>query len=255
MLTRNQFISAIVDGIACDEYMPIYRRKRLPTTVPIYGWAPRLLHYFWPKPANGFAANMKQVAELAAEGTQIANTLESRKWSDDAALSWAGKVFQWGRVRQPDATADQVRRVLLAATRRIDNGAPMNSGWTKVAAFATSHLEDTDGAQVIWDSRVSHSLVTRLDAILREGQYTSVPSFLSGLGEVPGRGGSRTKKSRALKWPSAYRRWDSQFAASDFVKEIRNELNLRGIKAPRSDGTDDRWSIRTVEMVLFMDGY
>jgi hypothetical protein len=126
----------------------------------------------------------------------------------------------------------------------------MNSGWTKVAAFATGHMPN---GQVIWDSRVAHSLIRRIDNILVNSGRQEIPEFLKGVGWVPGRGGTRHHpRTYKLKWPNGYRSWQAQFAGSSLVHAIRDELNKRQMGAT---SPQEPWSVRTVEMVLFMDGY
>lgn len=131
----------------------------------------------------------------------------------------------------------------------------MNSGWTKVAAFLTAHLEAENRSQAICDSRVSYSLVRGMDGILHSCDYHSVPDWLADIGEIPGRGGYRWTAKRNLKWPRAYGRWESHLATSKLVREIRDELNRRGYLALKPDGSNSPWTVRSVEMVLFMDGY
>jgi hypothetical protein len=137
----------------------------------------------------------------------------------------------------------------------------MNSGWTKVAAFGSADLESTTGkTQVIWDSRVSASIVARLDTLLHEAGLTMVPAELADLKYVPGQGGTRSptwhKGLKCKGWRNGYGRWDAQIAGSVFVREIRDELNRRLRESSGGDPTEDRlWTVRKVEMVLFMDGY
>jgi hypothetical protein len=134
---------------------------------------------------------------------------------------------------------------------------PMNSGWTKVAAMATAFLEGHPSRvpHVIWDSRVTTSLVTRLEDLLLE-DGVSDPSYLfPHIVPAPGRGGSRPRKTR-LGWAHAYMSWPSQFAGSSLVREIRDILNRESYPAmPAPDGGTTPWTIRGVESVLFMDGY
>jgi hypothetical protein len=242
----------IVDQIDREPFQPGYRGR--PVGPPVCGWPARLESYFWPNPTFGVQENLARLRPLGARAATLAQR-EGLVWGDtdrDAALSLALDVFSWGRVPQRDITVRKVHDVFKAALEGVVvDGTPMNSGWTKVAAIATMHLEESNGSHVIWDSRVSNSLVTRLDYVLAQNGVTAIPLDLGRLGEVPGRGGSRRKLSRKLRWPDAYRRWDSQFAATKFVQAIRDELNDRGIIANGAE----RWSMRAVEMVLFMDGY
>lgn len=233
-----------------------YRTRRLPSD-PIIGWQARLCRYFWPRPDVGYNANVAAILPLEAEGRSIA--LATRPWdvsTQERALKFAQDIFRWGGVPQKKVTAEQVDQVIqMALLTSFPAGAPMNSGWTKVAAIVTAHLEEEGRSQAIWDSRVAWSLVRRLDALLFEAGHEHVPPCFPHIGRVPGRGGTRWMTPLRLNWPYAYGRWDAHFAASALVREMRDELNRRGIMAPRPDGSDGPWAVRQVEMVLFMDGY
>jgi len=52
-----------------------------------------------------------------------------------------------------------------------------------------------------------------------------------------------------------YKRWQSHLAATELIRESRDELNSRGISALGPDGEEAPWTVRSVELVLFMDGY
>lgn len=132
----------------------------------------------------------------------------------------------------------------------------MNSGWTKVAAFATAHLEPERGL-VIWDSRVAHSLIRRIDRILLNQDHREVTTPFVHIGRVPGRGGSRTQRNPyELKgWHSGYGKWSSVYAGSALVRAIRDELNNRERESAADNAGWQPWTLREVEMVLFMDGY
>ena len=212
--------------------------------------------YFWPKPSCDYASTLKEVKCLEAEGRAIAEA--HMPWNDTVkaqACTFAKRVFEWGHVPQKNVTAEEIERVLNAALSGNIADAPMNSGWTKVAALATAHLEAENRSQAIWDSRVSWSLVRRIDDLLARNRFSEIPPWLRYIGKVPGRGGTRWSNSLKLNWPGAYRRWDSQIAATNLIRELRDELNRRGIIAPGPYGEKAPWTVRSVEMVLFMDGY
>jgi hypothetical protein len=255
MLSRQEFVSILVNVIDEDVFTPVYRKRLVGGA--IHGWHARLEAYFWPTPETSIDAAQSELRPLLERGQQLAETRNS--WTNDMcsdAVSWATAVLKWGGVPQKNVTADVVRAVIDAAISRDPGVAPMNSGWTKVAAFATAHLESQRGANAIWDSRVSWSIVRRADRILSEAGIRSIPPWLSEVGKVPGRGGTRWSQKLNLPWPLAYRRWSSHFAATDLIHDIRDELNRRGLaKLSRLRGTVDPWTTRSVEMVLFMDGY
>ena len=133
----------------------------------------------------------------------------------------------------------------------------MNSGWTKVAALATAFLEgEPDRApHVIWDSRVSTSIVWRFDRMLAATPDVDPRRPFPGLGVIGGRGGTRPRCLK-LRWAHPYGRWWGQEAGSAIVREIRDVLNEGALGwMPLPDGGEGRWTIRGVESVLFMDGY
>lgn len=85
-----------------------------------------------------------------------------------------------------------------------------------------------------------------------------LPEDIKNLGHIPGRGGTRKDGQRKYEynWPSKYRRWDAQFSASNFVIALRDVLNSDLSKFGGMPGSpfDGKWTVRGVEMVLFMDG-
>ena len=255
MLNRDEFVSALISGIEGSLFTPTYRKRVIGEGV--LGWQARLDAYFWPTPAISKDSAYNQLRPLLERGRRLA---EARgKWTNHMsgeAVSWANAVLKWGGVPQKIVTAQIVGSVIDAAMSRNPNLAPMNSGWTKVAAFATAHLEREGGANAIWDSRVSWSIVRRADEILFDAGLRSIPLWLSAIGKVPGRGGTRWSHQLKLPWPMAYRLWDSHFAATDLIHDIRDELNRSDwAKSSNRSGPAEIWTTRSVEMVLFMDGY
>jgi hypothetical protein len=248
---RSAFVRYLVQTIEEDPYQPAYQNKKIGNKV--YGWRDRLNAYFWPSPQVDFARTTESVSRLVSTGSELARTIDD--WSPDhcrQAVEWANAVLKWGGVPQKRVTADIVHAVIRAAITRDPLGAPMNSGWTKIAAFATAHLEGEGRANAIWDSRVSWSIVRRADVLLHASGLHDIPPWLAGIGRIPGRGGSRWKCALDLRWPLAYGRWASHFAAADLIRDIRDALNQGA--APRAQRSTV-WTIRCVEMVLFMDGY
>jgi hypothetical protein len=254
IVDRDGLIAALVDEIERDPYQAHYRLG--PVGTPLTGWSERLRGYFWPSPALGFARTMSDLSPLLDDGRTLAEAL--RPWDKPTqllAVAFAQRVFRWGGVPQREVIWETVDRVIQSAINSPIEGAPMNSGWTKVAAFSTAHLEGVDGSQAIWDSRVSWSLVRRIDRILCRAGWSEVPTWLQHIGKVGGRGGTRWKVPVRLTWPNAYANWSSQFAASCLIREIRDHLNMQGLLAPQPTGSTGAWTVRAVEMVLFMDGY
>lgn len=258
--SRHGHLQALVQRIQDEPYQPIYWRK--PFGVPVVGWDARLKAYFWPDPSQDYAQSARCTVVFAATARELADALGVEgHWNDvqqAKAVGLAKDIFGWGDVRQneDDVTASNIEQVFRAALE--NNGAAkakMNSGWTKVAAFATAHLEE-DGQrhpQTIWDSRVATALVSRIDAQLDEGMTPA--DLFPGIGTVSGQGGTRPR-ALTRRWPSSYGKWSGQVAGSALVRDIRDILNRGDYpKMPLPDGGVGPWTTRGVEMVLFMDGY
>lgn len=249
-------VSALVCWLEQDPFVPAYRGKPL-TGSACLGWTSRLAGYFWPRPGIGLAANHAVLNPLLVNAGRLRHTL-ARTWTpaeEASAVSFARGVFAWGGVPQRHVTARQVREVFESAVQGVRvGGAPMNSGWTKVAALASAGLNQE---LAIWDSRVAHSLIGRLDILLSSPglQRLRGAAPLAGIGFIPGRGGTRTSGLPYLgRWRNGYRRWDVQFSGGELVRLIRDELN-RQHRSGQIRGPLRSWSTRDVEMVLFMDGY
>lgn len=251
-------IRAFVELIACDPYQAMYRRRPISGKGPVYGWDARLDAYFWPRPGiDRHKTNDALVPLVDRLGPLVKAVVAGTPWcsdEQDAARDCAKDIFSWGRVPQDPATVTwkNVQAVIRASVDDDKHAtAPMNSGWTKVAAIATA---GTSNEQVIWDSRVATSIVRRLDTILVSAGYSELPDAFLHLGIVPGQGGTRPLRAEELQlaWGSGYANWRSQVAASVFVRKLRDLLNERGSSWSRRTGY---WTVRDVEMVLFMDGY
>jgi len=260
LMDTNIVIRNFVQAIAVDPWRPTYRRRPIGRT-PVCGWDARLDGYFWPQPGVDRHATkiaLDPIVSLLQPLTRA--VLRSSPWNaeeSESACCAARLIFHWGRVpqRPESVTPENVRNVIEAAVRddRYSN-APMNSGWTKLAALATAQLENP---HVIWDSRVSTSIVRRLDRLFCSSGITEIPDSLNALGIVPGRGGSRPIRATYLHWPNGYSRWSSQVVASEFVRRVCCELNA-GADFHGNRVLTERpgaWTVRDVEMVLFMDGY
>lgn len=231
------------------------------------GWPTRLREYFWPSPAYTYSSSVIALAPLLAEAKRLAALAKWSPSDENAAVKLANEIFRWGNVPQDPATVtpSAILAVFDAAiTGNIPPvGTPMNSGWTKVAAFASAHLEGVTRRepQVIFDSRVATSILSRIEDLLSAAKVTAIPTYLQDIGRIPGRGGTRPR-TFSLNWPNGYMKWDSQFAATRFVLKVRDHLNQNLAKyghmpTPDRSGKMGKgvWTVRGVEMVLFMDGY
>lgn len=258
--SRIGCLASLVHQIQEEPYQPTYRKNAFGASVT--GWDARLRAYFWPLPAQDYARTCSAVQQLVDRARALSEAVsDGRLWSQEEgrmAVALAHDIFTWGGVPQkPDTvTPATVRQVFQAALDNDGNAtARMNSGWTKVAAFATAHLEE-DGErhpQVIWDSRVATAIIGRLDAQL--GRDADLGHLFGAIGTVPGEGGTRPRPL-VNGWRYGYGKWSAQVAGSALVREIRDILNRGDYpKMPLPKGGAGPWTTRGVEMVLFMDGY
>jgi hypothetical protein len=249
----RDFVRQFVEDVARDPFIAHYRKKPRPGP-PAIGWDARLDDYFWPRPEVDRHATVAALAPIVASFTPLSSAVQhGTPWTpaqDIAAHKAAMDVFTWGKVPQDPSSvhAANIRQVIEAAWNDdAFSSAPMNSGWTKVATLATGDLH------VIWDSRVSTSVVRRLDRLMQAANITTLarPYCFVGLVNV-GRGGGRPIHSGtlALRWPNGYQSWLAQVAGSAFVRCVRDEINTG-----RWTARSRPWTLCDVEMVLFMDGY
>lgn len=256
---RTGYLEALVRDIHTDPFQPVYRKR--PFGAQVTGWDARLMAYFWPGPHHGYRETRAAMQTLTESSGRLAQALSERgHWSEaeqTEAVDLAHAVFEWGGVPQdPDTVTPATVQAVYEAALRDDPAAQanMNSGWTKVAAFASAHREDQDGGRphAIWDSRVATAIISRLERVVP--QHVDIAGLFPGVGTVPGRGGTRPREL-ARQWPSGYRSWRGQVAGSQIVRDIRDILNAKGYGLPQFEGGPVRWTTRDVEMVLFMDGY
>ena len=261
MTLRQQLLSQLVNELHHEPLRLYYRKK--PFGKPVTGWDSKLRSYFWPDPATNYAATHTLLEPWFSEAGQLSQRLlEGQNWTSEErtqAKDLAWEVLKWGGVtRQSLFSEDTVEAVFRRALGfKVSQPVPMNSGWTKVAALATAYLEDKAGARahVIWDSRVSTSLVTRLDKLLVDAGHYQPKKLFPKIGPVTGRGGTRPRTFK-LAWSHAYGSWQAQEAGSVLVRELRDLLNQGGYPPmPLPGGGSRPWTVRGVESVLFMDGY
>jgi len=257
---RAMYLQTLVRHIHEQSWQPVYRQK--PFGAPVRGWDERLKAYFWPLPVNGYEQTCLDMHSIHERARLLALALTGNGgWSEAEgvlAVQLANDIFTWGGVPQaPDTVTPSTVEHVFQAALANDAGATanMNSGWTKVAAFATAHLEQ-DGTglpQVIWDSRVATAIIGRLDAL--PASDATPAGLFPEIGVVTGRGGTRPR-ALTQRWPSGYGRWSSQVAGSALVRELRDILNGGGYPLmPMPGARQGAWTTRGVEMVLFMDGY
>lgn len=255
------WVDKFVERVHADPFVAHYLRK--PIKSKIYGWGNRLESYFWPTPVDGPSVTTDALSSHIDALQLLANkVLVHTPWTPEEqvlAVHAAKGIFQWGRVLRSAPTDAQVRATMEMAIHREAKPAlpPMNSTWTKLASFATDHLTLP---HVIWDSRVATSVTWRLEQLFAAAGLSKVPYGSScipnELGPMQvGRGGTRPRTLK-FNWKNAYGSWPAQFAASEFVRSVRDHLNANPAKYPKSKThAATPWTVREVEQVLFMDGY
>lgn len=246
------------------EYRP-RRGKRLP---PVKTWPDRLRGYRWSRNDSPWADYDELLCLENILATYCGELDLNPDWSDidkqhvkDATKS----LFRWGGVLRGQGHADPsletIERVMRTArSYRNVYQAPLDSAWTKLAAVSTAKFERP---QVIFDSRVSIAILDSIELVCQKSpklERARLSLMKGNLGFVPGRGGNRPYRVKNLQqrgWKSRYGRWSAQFTASRLVNEMANILNsnTKFGEMPMPDGKFGKWSVRGVEMVLFMDGY
>ena len=262
---RASFVAALVDQIDSEEYQPHYRLH--PVGAPLRGWPQRLEAYFWPGPEFSYRDTARALSPLECEARRLVLAFEAGTWDSQdraTAVELAHRIFTWGGVPQADVTWERVRLVFANAIsgEPLYPNAPMNSGWTKVASIASRGLKP-DRQQAIWDSRVSISIVSRLDSLMAaSGENDLNRRHFPNIGPVKGRGGFRAKRLDRLvcSWPNGYQSWAAHFAGAQLVREMRDCLNAKPARygrmpSPTAPNEYDDWTACGVEMVLFGDGY
>jgi hypothetical protein len=234
------------------------------------GWKHRHGSYFWLNPRCGGEHNYRQIGDFVSRvrplvekiAPMVAMVPELSVWTDEdqeLAVNLAKEIFTWGGVGQDAPVPEQVFKVVCNAVagRLVFPEALMNSGWTKVAAFASEATQGSIEPQAIWDSRVSTGVIKNLDSIV--GPTARVFADLP-LRLIPGRGGTRPGVQNTLHsrgWDYGWGgndAWSAHFAGAKIITQIRGVLNASLTKFGVPVGSD-RWSTRAVEMALFMEGY
>lgn len=267
--SRRDILKALVDWIQKD-FFAVGKSNRKggisykwSSSFPIIkGWDERLKQYAYATatPTPAFSIVRSNIA-------QIISDLQS----PSTFIKGATATIEWGGLRPNSYNFAETGNVISYSQKRGGTIPPMNSGWTKVAALASmgnSAISD----QSIWDSRMSTSIIHRLDLLanLNNTIWSNIcrQLCLSNTYLVTsGRGGTR----RGLRVYSHYMSkntyqpttWDSHFWGSQIVLELVDILNNKSYKYPRMPYYDSKtcsiilkdWDVFGVGMVLFMDGY
>jgi hypothetical protein len=208
---------------------------------------PHLLH-FWNSTASPFK-EFCQSHDLDWADADVRKRLEVE----------AESICIWGGVPQGKGYGDAWKVVKSAVQDTVEPGAPMTSGWTKVAAFASDGREN---AQTIWDSRVSVSVIEGVDRALDALSLRDEPalrSWLEKIKVVSSESKSRNERISRLEksgWNVGSCDWRSHFRGSAIVRRLTELLRELQILFPQELAGDfgAQWKLFTVGMALFMDG-
>lgn len=264
---QSAYIAALAAWIQEDPFQPLYHRQ--PCGNPVSGWDERLQATFWPKPRSNYMVNSHLADPLLYRCSILGEGIEQGKvWGyEDRILAekTVSEILMLFGLPQREFNADDIEKVFRAAIyEQEDSDARMNSGWTKVASFATTFLEDYEGRypQVSWNSRISTSIVSRLDFLLVEAGIEDPTQIFPNIGIVSAWGGTRPREL-SLTWPDAYRKWPYQLAASRLVTKLRDHLNTAKDdngqrlypEMPLATGGSGLWTVQGIQQVLSADGY
>ncbi len=263
----EDFAKALVAWIDEDPFTPMYQRVAVADSVS--SWHDRLESFFWPKPRNGLMQVAHGSDALMYRAAILAKGIENGiEWSEEdkeLAVKTTEEIFLQAGTPQKEVTWQNIYAVMKTAlTKDCNSKAKMNSGWSLIASFATHWLNNEKGRtpMICWNSRVSTSIISRLDFLLVEAGYDSLEDRFSDLGTIPGWGGTRPREM-TLTWPDGYRSWKTEIAASEFINHmvhcLNNEKNENGqlkyAQMPIPTGGRAPWSMQGVQLVLFSDGY
>jgi len=263
----NEYALAMVAWIEEAPYQALYQRQ--PVGDAVSGWDNRLKTAYWPKPRMGYNELSHISSPLLYRAGLLAHGLdEGKQWDSEdkiLAVKTANEIFLLYGVPQRDVRPENVEAVFRAAiSEDIHSLAKMNSGWTHIAAFATHHLETSENRLplIAWNSRISTAIISRLDFLLVEAGCSGPKALFKELGTIPGWGGTRPREL-SLQWPSGYRKWSTQIAASRLVLLMRDILNNATDEQgnqlypqmPLAGGDSGLWTIRGIQLVLSNDGY
>ena len=278
---RNEILKEIVRWIHSDPFQRRRRNRRIyavPGAPVVTDWENRVREYAYAKKVGpdfirAYRETLPMILNLDA--IRIEHLWSAAMPTPPAHVvtgisAIAEQVCIWGGVEQVSyADAWKVMRDAIVAT---DNGSLMNSGWTKVASFATDRMVGNE--QTIWDSRVATSIIWRIDQILHQGVLSGHITVAQAqsqarqfeLGTVASTSGTRPRGLH-YRWPNGYRKWSFHFNGSTLVREIVAILNDPSNGYPRmpqptfdanfnhtGEALTD-WTVFGVGLVLFMDGW
>jgi hypothetical protein len=265
---RQQILQHAVDQITSQPWQRYYRKKLSGSILA--GWPLRLYKYSWAT---------KQTPDLTSHLIwldKISNQAAKSSLTSTNAHATATAILEWGGVTRGNSAKVSTclaHVVQSSRTGAIVGGAPMNSGWTKIAAIFSLNVPNVP-PQIIWDSRVSLSVCTRIGSASQAFGITpdQLQYIFPNLGWVTGRGGNRPQLQKRAQsfFPNRYRKWSAHFEGGRVVQEMTNILNQNishyGRPSAALSSSDlhelrsnhvpipHAWNSWLVACVLFMDG-
>jgi hypothetical protein len=265
---------------------PFQRRRRYSGQISgilgapvVRGWENRVKEYAYAKQSGPHFAEVyrdvlpiiKELDSIRSAHAWIGTMAEPPTAVVSSIARIAERICLWGGVAQEDYR--DAWKVLRDAISAQDHGARMNSGWTKVAAFATDGMPGNE--QTIWDSRVATSIIWRIDQILAGATGIGIISKSSaqdivdgfGLGTVASLNVGTRPRTLTFRWPNGYGKWNYHFSGSCLVREMVAILNDPENAYPRmpkptfdanwnhTGQQNADWTVFGAGLVLFMDGW
>jgi hypothetical protein len=274
MFTMNELAplaSVMAKNVQNDKFQYLPKRAKIKYPI-VSGWSEKFSNYYWSS-ATEALSDWQQITDLSERLGGYARLLdENKKITNDheaSAIRDTIELFKWGGVlrgKNHNPPPIEIINNVIKSAIAYDayTNAPMDSAWTKLAAFSTAWLEKHSDKppHIIYDSRVSVALLERIDQAVDENAELMVLKnrlIVAGLGYVHGRGGNRELRVNRLiekNWRNGYGKWDSQIIASKIIDALVLELNTnKKYGSMNYKSAKYEWNSRGVEMVFFMEGY
>lgn len=253
-MTRAEAIHRLVQQIQQHNFHHLYRNQR--TGHHGLGWSGALGVYSLnsenaPNPVGHLDWLQNRLVQISnANGLQQSSGI-------------ANEIFVWGgmplRIHTP-ADTDLLNRVIVKATNwGLNNPAPMNSSWTKIASIFGYSQGNT-----IWDSRVSTAVCFRLACLFKDAGVSAAHARqeFPGIGFIAGRSSRVSSRMALIKeyWRSTYQQWSGHISGSQLMGEISDALIAQNVPCPKLGPAGDPihpgngdWNPWKVNMVFFAD--
>ena len=253
-MNRTEAIHKLVKQIEQHWFYHLYRNRR--TEHHAQGWSGAL---------NLFSLNTENAPNPAGHFEWLENKLIQINNNQDHQQTCpiANQILEWGgmplRIENADS-GDLLNQVIAkAANWELNNHAPMNSSWTKIASVF-GYLQ----GNTIWDSRVSTAVCFRLACLFEDAGDCAAHARheFSGIGFIPGRSRRVSNRMPLIKeyWPNSYQQWTGHISGAQLMREIADALNNQNKPCPQLGPEGDHlhpgngsWNAWKVNMVFFAD--